>query len=105
MTTDQIKKHQQDWYNENAPFGRELGYPECCIKAFCDQPPALLKGRLPTQIEKDRYKAGCINGEFTGFIPCAEHAKEILIGKISLHSLIKNRNPIFLPFPHFKPLI
>ena len=105
MTPDQMKKHQDDWYRENAPFGRELGYPECCIKAFCDQPPALLKGRTPTQTEKDRYKAACVNGEFTGFIPCAAHAKEILNAKRTLASLIENRNPAFLPFPYFKSKI
>ena len=102
LTPDQIKKYQDDWYRENAPFGRELGYPECCIKAFCDQPPILLKGKPSTQIDRDRYQAGCINGTFTGFIPCAAHAKEILSGSRTLQSLIKNRNPTFLPFPNFK---
>lgn len=97
-----IQKHQQDWYNENAPFGKELGYPECCINEFCSQPPILLKNSKPTQIDKDRYKAGCINGNFTGFIPCMKHAKEILNGKITLASLIQNRNPAFSAFPEFR---
>lgn len=102
MTPEQIKKLQQDWYNENAPLGRELGYPECCIKAFCDQPPEVLNQCKLTDYDRRRYKAGCINGVFTGFIPCTHHANEILSGRITVYSLIKNRNPKFLPFPHFK---
>lgn len=102
MTIQNLKKHQDAWFAENAPFGKELGYPDCCIKEFCDQPPALLKhSKGPTKDDKRRYRAGCINGVFTGFIPCAYHAKEITTGKIKIESLIKNRNPKFPPFPKF----
>lgn len=94
-----IKKLKQQWYDENAPFGRELGYPECCIKEFCDQPPALLKKSVASKDDKRRYKAGCIDGKFTGFIPCKLHAREIVSGKITLASLIHNRNKEFPPFP------
>ena len=45
-----------------------------------------------------RYKAGCINGDFTGFVPCKEHAKQIVMGKITLESLIQNRNKDFKPW-------
>ncbi len=93
-----LKQHQQEWYEENAPLGRELGYPECCIKAFCDLPPAFLKHTTPSKDDKRRYKAGSINGVFSGFIPCAFHAKEITMGKITLLSLINNRNEKFPPF-------
>ena len=96
-----LKEQQEEWYKINAPFGKELGYPECCIKAFCDLPPALLKKRKTTKDDRRRYRAGCINGEFTGFIPCSFHAKQITMGKITLESLIKNRNDEFPPFPHF----
>lgn len=97
-----LKEEQDAWYEENAPLGKELGYPECCIKEFCAQPPALLK-RMgnPSKVDIRRYKAGCINGQFTGFIPCAFHAKEIVMGKITLASLITNRNPEFPSFPNW----
>ncbi len=95
-----LKEHQQEWFEINAPIGKQLGYPDCCIKEFCDQPPALLKKlKEPSKIDKRRYKAGCIDGKYSGFIPCAFHAKEITTGKITLMSLITNRDldtfPVF----------
>jgi hypothetical protein len=97
-----IEEHKKAWFDENAPLGNDLGYPECCIKEFCDQPPIVLKqmkGRMSKE-DKRRYTAGCINGEFTGFIPCKEHARQIVMGKITLLSLIKNRNNMFPMFPN-----
>jgi hypothetical protein len=90
---------RRDWYNENAPTGKALGYPECCIKEFCDQPPALLKVAKLTDADIERYNAGCIGGRFTGFIPCSYHAKQILAGQITIGWLIQNRDPRFPPFP------
>lgn len=101
MSVGEIKRLQDEWYKENAPFGKELGYPECCIKEFCMKPPLVLKYSTPTKDDINRYNAGCINGQFTGFIPCIQHAKEIMDGKITLASLIKNRNKSFPPFPVF----
>ncbi len=96
-----IQEHKDAWFEENAPFGKDMGYPDCCIKEFCDQPPALLnKMKKPSKIDLRRYKAGCINGVFTGFVPCAFHAKEIVTGRITLASLITDRNPEFGPFPN-----
>lgn len=85
------------WTLENEPFGKALGYPDCCIKEFCEQPPQLMKGN-PTKDDKRRYKAACVNGVFSGFIPCKKHAKEITTGKLKLESLIKNRE-VEIPFP------
>lgn len=96
-----LKKYQQDWYEENAPLGHGLGYPECCIKAFCNQPPQLLEILGVNDNDRLRYKAACIDGKFTGFIPCTIHAKEILSGKITLVSLLKNRKSHFPEFPLF----
>lgn len=93
-----LKEKQDEWYEENAPFGKDLGYPECCINEFCAQPPGSFKGK-PSKIDRRRYRAGCINGEFTGFIPCDSHARQIVQGKITLVSLINDRNIIFAPFP------
>lgn len=95
-----LKQHIEDWTAENTPLGKELGYPDCCIKEFCNQPPAFLKHNKPNKDDLRRYKAGCINGQFTGFIPCAFHAKEITTGKITIQSLIKDRNQNLPPFPN-----
>lgn len=96
------KERIEEWYQENLPSGQILGYPECCIREFGNQPPELLKRTKPTKDDKRRYKAGCINGEFTGFIPCLEHAKQIAQGKITLQSLIDyGKRDVFLPnFPN-----
>jgi len=94
-----IKELQEDWFNINAPFGKELGYPDCCIKEFCAQPPALLKRSVPSKDDQRRYEAGCIDGVFTGFIPCIRHAKMVLKKEISLYDLIVNRNKDFPLFP------
>lgn len=92
LSPDSVKRFRQQWYEENAPLGKLLGYPDCCIQAFCDDPPQILKRRVITAEDKMRYKAACIDGKYTGFIPCAIHAKEILEGKITLASLIKDRD-------------
>jgi hypothetical protein len=97
---ENLKQLQDEWYQQNAPLGKMLGYPECCIREFCAQPPQLLRRSKPTEDDKLRYKAGCVNGEFTGFIPCINHARQILNREITLESLIKNRYPKFLPFPY-----
>ncbi len=99
LTPERKTQLKQQWYNENAPLGRELGYPECCIKEFCDQPPEILKHQKASKDDMRRYKAGCINGQFTGFVPCAAHAKEITTGRITLQSLIKDRSILFRRFP------
>ena len=95
-----LQKLKDDWFSENAPFGKQLGYPDCCIKEFCDQPPALLNNSKPTKEDQRRFKAAHLNGKFTGFIPCKEHAKQIITGKITLMSLIKNRSSEFGIFPN-----
>ncbi|NCB09145.1 MAG: hypothetical protein EOM73_13395, partial [Bacteroidia bacterium] len=94
-----FNSYQQKWYETNAPTGRALGYPECCIREFGNDAPEILKTRKPTEADKMRYQAGCINGVFTGFIPCKKHAEQILAGQISLQSLIKNRRHDLPQFP------
>lgn len=96
-----LKTYQQNWYNINAPLGRHLGYPDCCIKAFCDLPPELLRVLQPNDAMHMRYAAGCIDGKFTGFIPCEQHALLITNKQITLASLINNRNAKFPPFPKY----
>ncbi len=88
----------KNWTEENEPIGKMLGYPDCCIKEFCQQPPQLMKGK-PTKDDKRRYKAAHLEGEFTGFIPCKKHAKQIVMQKIKLEDLIKSRT-VEIPFPY-----
>lgn len=90
---------KKNWYKINAPVGKDLGYPDCCVKAFCDQPPQLLNIVGVGKAGKMRYDAGCIDGQFTGFIPCEAHARQIMNGEITLQSLIVNRSPEFTEFP------
>lgn len=95
-----LYKFKKRWYDENYDFGRSLGYPECCVQEFCDQPPELMQATIPTKSDRLRFKAAHVNGEYTGFIPCKEHAKQVLSGEITLQSLIKNRDEKFPPFPN-----
>lgn len=94
---------QQEWKKINEPYGRDLGYPQCCIDAFCSYPPVVIRWlrikKRPILGARMQYTAGCIDGKYTGFIPCQKHAKLIMSGKITLESLIKNRMPFFEPFP------
>jgi hypothetical protein len=101
MKKEDLEKHIKEWTEENTPVGKMLGYPDCCIKEFCDQPPALLKS-LKRASDSDvlRYKAGCINGEFSGLIPCTAHARLIMSKSITLESLIKKSRATNIPlFP------
>lgn len=90
---------KRKWHQVNAPVGKALGYPDCCIKSFCDQPPQLINLIGIGKAGKMRYDAGCIDGQFTGFIPCAGHARKIMNGEITLESLIVNRDSQFGEFP------
>ncbi len=100
-----FRKHGKAWYKLNEPLGIDLGYPKCCIREFGQYPPIIIrwfkiKG-VPLPDGRLKYDAGCINGKFTGFIPCAKHARLIDAKKITLESLIKNRNPLMPPFPQY----
>lgn len=101
-------KHQEiikKWTEENKPIGEMLGYPDCCVKEFCELPPRLMTGK-PNNNQIKRVKAASINGKYTGFIPCSNHAKQILLGKITLESLVdktkraNNKEYFIPPFPH-----
>ncbi len=56
--------------------GQHFGYPKCCIDSFCNQ--AVLRSQRRA-------------GNFSGFIPCKKHTKLILLKKITLASLIRDR--------------
>ncbi len=100
-----LKKHRKRWHDENFNFGIELGYPKCCVDAFCyDCPEALQIFNNIPEFKKDielRYNAALIDGVYSGFIPCTNHAKQILNNEIKLHELIKNRFLLFNEFPNY----
>lgn len=80
-TEDELK----DIWRHN---GILMGYPECCINSFCDQP---LEERTENQ-----HKIGELR---FGFIPCITHANSVINGDITLESLITNRDSSLKPFP------
>jgi hypothetical protein len=59
--------------------GKYYGYPQCCIDAFCNR---LDLNLTPAQEQVlDNH----------GFIPCHDHALMVIKGKVTLESLIENR--------------
>lgn len=91
----------QTWTKINEPVGKLLGYPQCCIKEFCNQPPGSLENLDPVETYKIhlRWKASHIGPYYSGFIPCYAHALEILTGHTELKDLIQNRSAAIKPFP------
>lgn len=81
----------QRWTEINTPVGVKLGYPACCIKEFCEQPPELLERISPTTQDRLRFQAAHVNGSFSGFIPCLKHAHDIIYGNTKLQDIITNR--------------
>lgn len=96
-----LERSKKEWYEINAPLGKALGYPECCVNEFCKESPEMLEAYRVNKEMKLRFNAAHIDGKYTGFIPCLNHAKQILAGKITLTSLIKNRDPEFPEFPYY----
>ena len=100
-----LKKSRKKWRDENFDFGIELGYPKCCVEAFCyDSPDAIhIFGNIPEYKSKMelRYEASLIDGVYSGFIPCLEHSQKIIKGEIKLQDLIKNRFVLFNEFPNY----
>lgn len=95
------KEEKDEWRLDNEEIGKKLGYPQCCIDEFCDQPPEYLRKHDPTFTDSLRYQASKIDDKFTGFIPCVKHAKMILEEEIKLEELIEFRDPSYPPFPYY----
>jgi hypothetical protein len=76
VKSQDLKGVQDDWFKINEPSGKACGYPDCCIREFGNDSPEALKNREITKDDVMRFNAACINGKFTGFIPCKEHAKQ-----------------------------
>jgi hypothetical protein len=56
--------------------GQYFGYPKCCINSFCNE-----------VVLRSQRRAS----NHSGFIPCKKHSKLILLKKITLKSLIRDR--------------
>lgn len=96
-----LERSKIHWHEINAPLGKALGYPECCVKAFCALSPQVLQAFGGSPEMELRFSAAHIEGKYTGFIPCSYHADKILNGEITLASLIKNRDSEFPEFPYY----
>lgn len=94
-----MEQAKAEWREQNYDFGISLGYPQCCVEQFCNEPPLYLQNSKRKQIDIDRYNASFVNGEYTGFIPCGYHATKIRLGLETLVGLVKNRDPKFGDFP------
>lgn len=95
------RKYIHKWREINEPIGQRLGYPKCCVDEFCLAAPEILNNPLSrlTVIDHIRFDAAHVDGVYTGFIPCAEHARLVLLGKVKLADLIENRDINEPPFP------
>ena len=59
--------------------GLYYGYPKCCIIAFCTNKEGVFT--------RDQLRAAGNKG----FMPCPDHATQIIKRRITIESLIKNR--------------
>ena len=77
-------------------MGQYFGYPTCCIESFLFNVATVqVTGGLHRLHNEDQIKAA----DNTGFVPCAEHVKQIAEGKITLEELITDRK-CPTPFPN-----
>lgn len=78
--------------NVTEEIGRYFGYPECCIREY-----NIILGkrgkRSPEQLLVLSKHPG------NGFVPCTAHARQILLGTITIEKLIHNRI-CPLPYPN-----
>jgi hypothetical protein len=75
MNRKKLSTELRELWIEN---GHYFGYPECCIKNFCE------RGFKLTDEQEAVHK-------HTGFTPCPECSKKILRGEATLESLLVNR--------------
>ena len=63
--------------------GKFYGYPDCCIDSFLSGATTPLELKRVRQRTQDQQKVAQ-----QGFIPCEDHAKQILQGEIKIEDLI-----------------
>ena len=96
-----MDKSDLHWIQESTESGNKYGFPKCCIDEFVSKPPSIMKSAVPTFGDLLRFEMAKVHGEYTGFIPCLNHAKMIKEKKITLPELIDyKKREDFLPFPH-----
>lgn len=74
-------------------MGIYFGYPACCIFNFLKRYDAIHTGKDITTIEQSRVSG-------SGFVPCQEHAQQILKKQITIHELISQNRKCKKPFPY-----
>lgn len=80
MNFDSAEEATDQW----TYYGKYYGFPECCIHDFCHP-----RGNRDRQFQASNS---------TGFVPCKDHAEQILSGQVTLEELITNRkHPISFP--------
>lgn len=70
-------------YTDKRAVGKYYGYPECCIEFF-----------MTIMVNRELGKKAQINrmvSNDTGFIPCTNHARQILKKKMTLEDILQNR--------------
>jgi len=80
-----------DYRGNKAKVGEYFGYPKCCIRQFMEV------YNIPAN--KTKYAICYTVSTNTGFIPCMEHAKQIMCKEIKLADLINDRK-CDAKFPH-----
>lgn len=72
---------EEEFTTYNIPYGRYLGYPECCVQAFGDK-------AIPVRLRPDPIFKHCMNG----YVPCVECAKKLDSGELSKQDQIDKIN-------------
>lgn len=96
-----MTQEDKEFIESSVKSGKAYGFPNCCIKEFCKKTPRMMKASGLTNDDKLRFKAAIVDGNFSGFVPCIEHAKQILSGAIKIHDLIdKSKRKVSNDFPN-----
>jgi hypothetical protein len=81
-----LKKYYDSEYTHLVAQGYMYGYPECCIIEFIEE-----------RFMKSVMSPLLIENNFSGFIPCIKHSKQIIKGDIKISDLIQNYRMTGLP--------
>jgi len=96
-----MKEQDEIFIASSLESGNKYGYPKCCIDEFVAITPSMMQKMKPTKTHLLRVEMSMVNGKYSGFFPCENHAKMIKEKKITLGDLIdykKREDP--MPFPH-----
>ena len=94
----------EEYCSDKKKVGEYFGYPPCCIAQFVELQNGILEqNMLENSNVRDVFEilekySICYQVEQGGFIPCFNHAEQILSKKVQLSDLIRNRK-CKTPFP------